>query len=342
MAPTPVRGAGSAEATFKFAAQSKSADGVSASMEELLAGLKSMLSTAPVADSKLLKLPISNELSDKTSEPPPIALWRRRTPSNRFTSWHATVRALAGAVTSELRPPQRCQMTVIGLGLTGLAVGGSFSQAGVPCALLEKTSAIGGVWRWYGNPFSRVNSTEPGYRLPVIRRAPNSNHSHFCEILTDCRLAIEQHDLAARIHLEANVLAVVCSVGAWLATGLGSSGRFIVASDWTILCTARRLGTPRELPIPHEDEFAGKVRRGIGSDARELHWEGSQIVVLGHGPYALESMRTGLEHGATRITFLCRRHGIVCPEAVDFVNYIRPYGESFTHPQGGGTTVVSV
>ena len=145
MAPTPVRGAGSAEATFKFAAQSRSADGVSASMEELLAGLKSMLSTAPVADSKLLKLPISNELSDKTSDPPPIALWRRRTPSNRFTSWHATVRALAGAVTSELRPPQRCQMTVIGLGLTGLAVGGSFSQAGVPCALLEKTSSVGGV-----------------------------------------------------------------------------------------------------------------------------------------------------------------------------------------------------
>lgn len=43
-----------------------------------------------------------------------------------------------------------------------------------------------------------------------------------------------------------------------------------------------------------------------------------------------------------QVTFLCRRHGIVCPEAVDYVNYIRPYDEQFEHPKGGGATVVSV
>ena len=42
------------------------------------------------------------------------------------------------------------------------------------------------------------------------------------------------------------------------------------------------------------------------------------------------------------MTFLCRRHGIVCPEAVDYVNYIRPYDDQFEHPKGGGATVVAV
>ena len=82
-------------------------------------------------------------------------------------------------------------MVLVGAGLAGLAAGCTFSVDSVRCALLEKSSSLGGVWSHYGNAFSRVNSSEPGYKLAVKRRAPNTNHSYACEILVDMRLAIE-------------------------------------------------------------------------------------------------------------------------------------------------------
>ena len=270
------------------------------------------------------------------------ALWRTLFPEKRLAASAKAVRELERALTPRQPPPQRCQVTVVGVGLTGLAVGSFFAHEGASCALLEKTGAVGGVWRWYGNPFSRVNSTEPGYRMPIKHRSPNSNHSHFCEILTDCLLVIEQYDLSSRIHLEMDVTGTSrLSLQQWRTTGVTPSGRFAIASSWTVICTNRRLGTPRELPISNEVGFVGEVRRGVGCDADALRWQGKQIVMLGHGPYALENMRTGLEHGAGMVVFLCRRHGVVCPEAVDYVNYIRPYNDHFQHPQGGGATVVN-
>lgn len=66
-----------------------------------------------------------------------------------------------------------------------------------------------------------------------------------------------------------------------------------------------------------------------------------QIVIVGQGPYATENMRTALEHRATKITFLCRRHGIVCPELLDALNYIRPYDDQLSRPGKGSATFAS-
>jgi hypothetical protein len=71
-------------------------------------------------------------------------------------------------------------------------------------------------------------------------------------------------------------------------------------------------------------------------------WEGQRALVLGHGPYAIENARTALENHATHVTFGVRRHGIICPELVGYVNYVRDYDENFAHPLSGSNTVVSV
>ena len=64
--------------------------------------------------------------------------------------------------------------------------------------------------------------------------------------------------------------------------------------------------------------------------------------ILGHGPFATENARTALEHGASHVTFGVRRHGIVCPELVDYVNYIREYDAEFGHPASGSAQIVSM
>ena len=48
-------------------------------------------------------------------------------------------------------------------------------------------------------------------------------------------------------------------------------------------------------------------------------------VILGMGAFAIENMRTAFERGAAHVTLLCRRRGTVCPQLVDWVNFIRPW-----------------
>ena len=49
-------------------------------------------------------------------------------------------------------------------------------------------------------------------------------------------------------------------------------------------------------------------------------------VILGMGAFAIENMRTAFERGAAHVTLLCRQRGSVCPQLIDWVNFIRPWG----------------
>jgi len=48
-------------------------------------------------------------------------------------------------------------------------------------------------------------------------------------------------------------------------------------------------------------------------------------VILGMGAFAIENMRTAFERGAAHVTLLCRQRGTVCPQLIDWVNFIRPW-----------------
>ena len=43
------------------------------------------------------------------------------------------------------------------------------------------------------------------------------------------------------------------------------------------------------------------------------------------GAFALENMRTAFQGGAAHVTLLCRRRGTVCPQSIDWLNFIRPW-----------------
>ena len=43
------------------------------------------------------------------------------------------------------------------------------------------------------------------------------------------------------------------------------------------------------------------------------------------GAFAIENMRTAFERGAAHVTLLCRQRGTVCPQLVDWLNFIRPW-----------------
>ncbi|KAL1508225.1 hypothetical protein AB1Y20_004342 [Prymnesium parvum] len=254
----------------------------------------------------------------------------------------ALLRARSARV-EEMAP--RCRVAVVGCGLVGLAVAMEFCCVEASVAILERSASVGGVWRWQANPNSRVNNSEPGYRLRVGHRQRHPrNHSYTHELLGAVRLAIEECGLARRIHLHAEVQRVCGGAPSWCVAGSARRGhRFaFTATCCVVLCTSRRLGTPRSLALPGEAAFTGWVRRGLAGDADDVPWGGLRVLVVGMGAFAIELERTALEESAAHVRLLCRQHGLVSPQVIDYVNFIRPYDGELKHPIGGSTVVVGM
>lgn len=117
-----------------------------------------------------------------------------------------------------------------------------------------------------------------------------------------------------------------------------TSAPFSITCELAVLCTNRRLGSPRQLSYQGEGDFAGVVARGLNSDAESLEWN-QRTVIVGFGAFALEHMRTALERGAPYCSILARRRGTVCPQVIDWVNYVRPVEEDFMKADQGSTIV---
>ena len=188
----------------------------------------------------------------------------------------------------------------------------------------------------------------------MSRERPNTDHSFFHEIIDDIRRLVVEYELEAQLHLRANVTVVrrardddardgaVC-VGGWRSRGADTSPeRFaLTAHRLALLCTNRRLGPPRQLTFEGERSFGGPVVRGLSGDNVGLPWANARVVIIGHGPYAIEQCRTALEHGAAHVTFLVRRHGLVCPAILDYVNLVRPFTADFDHHKQGSGMVIA-
>ena len=136
-----------------------------------------------------------------------------------------------------------------------------------------------------GNPHSRVNSTEPAYRIPVHREHANTNHSFFYEIIDDIRRLTLEFRLNEGLHLRATVTCVghfkqrngvLCACGTQLCDPSPTPHGFqLAAKDLMVLCTNRRLGLPRQIVFPGEDSFAGLFLRGLGGDNVDVPWAGT-------------------------------------------------------------------
>jgi len=49
------------------------------------------------------------------------------------------------------------------------------------------------------------------------------------------------------------------------------------------------------------------------------------------GAFAVENVRTALEHGAAHVTVVARRLGTICPKMIDYLNFVKPWDEHYRH-----------
>ena len=126
--------------------------------------------------------------------------------------------------------------------IAGLSIASALKDVGAKLVLLEARATIGGVWRSFGNPHSRVNSTEPVYRMRVQRVEPNTDHSYFFEIIDDIRRLVTQKRLASHLCLGALVRAIVkCSHNSSALQVSGTRALPSLQSPERFVLTAARL-----------------------------------------------------------------------------------------------------
>ena len=56
---------------------------------------------------------------------------------------------------------------IVGAGIAGVTSARAMVEAGRDVLILDRYASLGGIWTYYANQFSRVNTSEVGYRNSV-------------------------------------------------------------------------------------------------------------------------------------------------------------------------------
>uniref|UniRef100_A0A7S1R284 Flavin-containing monooxygenase n=1 Tax=Alexandrium catenella TaxID=2925 RepID=A0A7S1R284_ALECA len=79
------------------------------------------------------------------------------------------------------------------------------------------------------------------------------------------------------------------------------------------------LTIPREETYKNEDQFEGEIGYGMFDEVDYGVVPGKDAVIVGHGAFAVENVRTCCEYGANKCYIVCRRKNIACPRAVSWL-----------------------
>lgn len=191
----------------------------------------------------------------------------------------------------------------------------------------------------YANGTSQVNSSEGGYCLKDIigkdadQMRDNRDHSTAAEVLTDLQKLGEV--LEPHIYTGVKVLKILGKDGDYSILFEDTSGTStsagVIDGRGCVLCINDRVGLPRPLAAPGRDEFMGVVADGTADSLAGVDWRGKRVVIAGMGAFAVENVRTALENGAAEVTVVGRRHGTICPKAIDYLNFVKPWDANFKH-----------
>lgn len=236
--------------------------------------------------------------------------------------------------------PDEVDVVVVGAGIAGIYQAHDLAASGRSVLCLDKYHEIGGVWNFYGNDYSRVNTSEIGYRI-VDRSGeglrPNEDHSPRSDIMRDIYV-VASRACKGRIRCSVEVLQVDRREDGWhdVHTRSVKDGTTkTVRARGVTFQVNRRIGKKREVDWEDSSSFRGDIFYGYGNAMRQVSFAGKRVLVVGAGAFAFENVRTAVELGARHVTLLGRRDGTTCPKWIDMCSFLRPMNKNLmTHKSG--------
>jgi len=231
---------------------------------------------------------------------------------------------------------ERTGTVVVGAGISGIQAASRLSQEDHGnFIVLEKQSALGGVWSSHANKSSRVQIPEPGYRVQSDR--PMSEFTEQGELLDELELLCSQSGIKERTRFGCEVCRVSDSGGGVEVQYRDASGapQAPILADHVLLCTGG-LQEPRLLRFPGEGAFAGDHIAGVGAQIDKTRLAGRRVAVLGMGAFAIENARTALLKGASHVTIVARSLNLILPKLMVLMVSLSMEKTNYTYREPSG------
>jgi len=229
--------------------------------------------------------------------------------------------------------PNKCDFLVVGAGIMGVHSASHAAQAGFDTICIDRDDRIGGIWNYYANKYSQVNTSEIGYRLVTQTGAgsrPNKDHSPKHDILRDIYIVAAKAKGSFRCKKDVTKVDKNQD-GTYTVYGkyLDADKTFKIIAKSVCFAVNRRIGRRRNVTWPGDEDFLGDIRYGYANEVLGLDFWGKRTIVVGAGAFAFENLRTSLEHGSRHSTILGRRAGTTCPKWIDIIAFIRPLDANY-------------
>ncbi|CAE7845222.1 pksN [Symbiodinium microadriaticum] len=230
---------------------------------------------------------------------------------------------------------------VVGAGVGGVAFAQQLVRASETVVVMEKGAAAGGSWT-LGNLSSKLQIDAPSYMLNYDSpRAWGVTYPSKQKVLDEVREAANSLDL--RLSHEVTSLSKV-QPGEYRVKFTDASKKQHELTVGGVAFFLGGLHAANDVVYPGEDGFAGTIGLGHGDDVRPEAFKDQEVLIVGHGAFAIENMRTALQNGAKSVTIVARRRNIVFPSVVNWlinsvngtleIRKIRPVLEKFYQVAG--------
>ncbi|ENY6497278.1 SDR family NAD(P)-dependent oxidoreductase [Vibrio parahaemolyticus] len=234
---------------------------------------------------------------------------------NAMVSFIVVSSAPSQPLVREEAPVSKYPVLVVGGGLGGLTFAHQLDRLNVPVRVMEKSPSVGGVWNRVANTDSKLQIDSPAYDfdnsyLPINGdKAWGESFPNQSQILTGARELVE--NLGDKVEFNTEVVSVKEIGSQEYRVTYHRNGELREELYSGVVSMTGGLHVPRKTPLANENDFEGHIGLGISNDTSLDKYKGADVVIVGHGAFALENMRTALENGANHVTILCRRRNLV-------------------------------
>jgi cation diffusion facilitator CzcD-associated flavoprotein CzcO/NAD(P)-dependent dehydrogenase (short-subunit alcohol dehydrogenase family) len=242
-------------------------------------------------------------------------------PAPEPVSVRQVVRAAAAA--SEVPSSLRLPVLVIGAGLGGIGFARRLESLGISVMIMEKRDCVGGVWSSLANADSKVQIDSPAYSFDSASPAVHGDHRWQAvfpgrdEVLQQSGAVSSELKEPIRFNCEVVSVRKVRAREYEAVYRQGGVARSVRVSGVAALTGG--LHRPVQHRFRDEHLFAGHVGLGVADDTPPEKFKDASVVIVGHGAFALENMRTALENSARHVTIICRRRNLVVSTLCNWV-----------------------